>query len=81
MSVIDKTVGTHTGYHLFLYQRMASVQQILGDGREMEAIWRKCVETAEKMYPQHKGTKPADVSKLFLWQNNLLKFYLDYNVD
>ena len=33
------------------------------------------------MYPQHKGTKPEDVSKLFMWQNNLLKFYLDYNVD
>ena len=47
----------------------------------MEVIWRKCVETAEKMHPQHKGTKPADVAKLFLWQNNLLKFYLDYNVD
>ena len=60
---------------------MASIQQLIGDGREVEATWQKCVETAEKMYPQHKGTKPEDVSKLFMWQNNLLKFYLDYNVD
>jgi hypothetical protein len=33
LKVIEKTVGSaHTGYHLFLYQRMASIQQIIGDG-------------------------------------------------
>lgn len=33
------------------------------------------------MHPQHKGTGAAQLAKVFMWQNNLLKFYLDYNVD
>lgn len=60
---------------------MASIHQILGDGDSVEKTFIKCVETAEKMHPQHKGTKADDLSKVFLWQNNLLKFYLEYNVD
>ena len=68
-------------YHLFLYQRIASIQQIIGDGPQVEETFKRCVETAEKIYQPHKGTKPEDVAKLFMWQNNLLKFYLEYNVD
>jgi hypothetical protein len=60
---------------------MASIHQLLRDGRQVEATWQKCVDTAEKMTPLHKGSKIEDVAKVFMWQNNLLKFYLDYNVD
>ena len=79
---IEQVVGSaHTQYHLFLYQRMASIQQMLGDINEVEGTFRRCVETAEKIYQPHKGTKGEDMSKIFMWQNNLLKFYLEYNVD
>ena len=82
VKVVENAIGSqNTAYHLFLYQRMASIQQILGDGQSVETTFVKCVETAEKLYPQHKGTKPEDLSKVFMWQNNLLKFYLEYNVD
>jgi hypothetical protein len=60
---------------------MASIQQIIGNGQEVENTFRRCVETAEKIYQIHKGAKPEDITKLFMWQNNLLKFYMEYNVD
>jgi len=82
IKVVESAIGSQsTAYHLFLYQRMASIHQILGDGPSVEQTFIKCVQTAESMHPQHKGTKPEDLSKVFMWQNNLLKFYLDYNVD
>ena len=79
---VESIVGSgHTQYHLFLYQRMASIQQMLGDVGQVESTFRRCVDTAEKIYQPHKGTKAEELSKIFMWQNNLLKFYLEYNVD
>ena len=48
---IEQVVGSpYSKFHLFLYQRMASIQQIIGDGQQVENTFRKCVETAEKIY-------------------------------
>ncbi len=75
---IEGVVGTkHTAYHLFIYQRLASVQKLLQDDKGVEQTFQQCVETANKIYPRTK----EDAARRFLWQNNLLKFYLENDVD
>ena len=56
---------------------MASIQQILGNINEVESQFKECVEMGKKLYPRNK----EDATKRFMWENNLMKFYLEYDVD
>ena len=57
------TSSPHSVFHLYVYQRLASVQSILSDGPGVEETLLKCVETAKKIYPRNK----EDASKRFMW--------------
>ena len=62
---------------------MASIYQINRDLDSMERIFLKCIENSENS-PLIQGLKADNlsrVSSIFLWQNNLLKFYLENNID
>ena len=62
---------------------MASIHQITRDLDSMEAVFVKCIENSENS-PLIKGLKSDNhsrVSSIFTWQNNLLKFYLENNID
>ena len=38
--VVESSTGSSTtAYHLFIFQRIASIQQLLGEGREVEATF------------------------------------------
>ena len=49
---IEKTIGNHTKYHLLLYQRIASICEVMRDDKGVEEIFLKSVETASKLYPK-----------------------------
>ena len=46
----------------------------------MENVFHRCIETAENS-PFNKLKSDTRTSNIFLWQNNLLKFYLENNID
>lgn len=85
---IDKTIGLNTNLHLYIYQRIAGIQQILGDRDAVEETFQKCIETSKNSpfnkVLAKKGTKEAEqqmLSNVFMWQNNLLKFFLEFDVE
>ncbi|CDW76305.1 UNKNOWN [Stylonychia lemnae] len=78
---IDEIEGTlgdkNTLYHLYIYQRLASIQTILKEPYAVENTFKQCIETANKIFPKNK----EDASKRFMWKNNLFKFYIDFDID
>jgi tetratricopeptide (TPR) repeat protein len=76
---VENIIGKHTNYHLFIYQRMASIHMMLRDLESVENTFQKCIEVAEKatsqMSRQHNQTQ-----SIFIWQNNLLKFYIQHDI-
>ena len=80
MREVEQQVGPNTNFHLFLYQKIASLQIIQRDLGSVEETFKRCVEVAENaqvpLNPQLDQT-----SNVFMWQNNLLKFYLEHDID
>lgn len=75
---IESVIGSpYTAYHLFVLQRLASVQKLLEDAQGLEATFLQCTHIADKLYPRNK----EDAGSRFMWQNNLLKFYIEYDID
>eukprot|EP00347_Sterkiella_histriomuscorum_P004387 403360655 len=75
---IENVIGnTHSPYHLYVFQRIASIQTILQDAPGVESTFLRCTETANKLYPRNK----EDAPRRFMWHNNLLKFYIDCDID
>ena len=56
---------------------MASLQQIMGQIKDVEDTFNKCLDISGKIYPRRR----EDAVKRFIWENNLMKFYMEYNVD
>ena len=48
MKEVEQQIGMNTNYHLFLYQKIASLQIIQDDLEGVEESFTKCVEVAEK---------------------------------
>lgn len=82
MKEVDQSVGKNTSYHLYILQRIAGIQKIKRDLDGMEETFTECINIAENS-PYHKGQnkEASRLSNIFQWQNNLLKFYLDNNID
>ena len=80
ISEIESTVGKNTNLHLYIFQRMASIYQIQKDFHSMESIFQRCIETSENS-PFNQLKQDTRTSNVFVWQNNLLKFYLENNID
>ena len=80
MTEVEDQIGENTNFHLFLYQKIASLQILLYDLEGVEESFKKCIEVAEKTRtPQN--PKLDQTQNVFMWQNNLLKFYLEHDVD
>jgi hypothetical protein len=77
---VEDTIGKHTNIHLYLYQRIAGIQRILKDLDGVEETFHKCIDVAENG-PLRKGGDKTRIRNIFTWQNNVLKFYLDNNID
>lgn len=76
---MEKQVGPNTNFHLFLYQRIASLYLIQRQLPQVEETYQKCIEVAEKAKTPF--SKEADQTQsVFMWQNNLLKFYMEHDV-
>ena len=48
MTEIEDQIGENTNFHLFLYQKIASLQILLYDLEGVEESFKKCIEVAEK---------------------------------
>ena len=48
MTEVEDTIGENTNFHLFLYQKIASLQILLYDLEGVEESFKKCIEVAEK---------------------------------
>jgi hypothetical protein len=57
-------VGPNSFYHLFLYQRLASIALIQGQHKEVEAHFKHCVEIAQKA--KYKSNQAKEKS-VFVW--------------
>ena len=77
--------------HIFIHQRIAGIQQIKQDHTAVEKTFKECIKIAENS-PQNliqmvdaKSSKPLDADsradQVFIWQNNLLKFYLENDIE
>lgn len=52
---VEKAVGPHSQFHLFLYQRMASLHFLLQDLQSVETIFKQAVVVAEHVPHTVKG--------------------------
>ena len=77
---VEKQVGPNTKFHLFLYQRMASLHMLLHDLGGVEEKFKRSVEVAEST-PVSLNPGMDQTASVFMWQNNLLKFYLEHDVN
>ena len=50
------------------------------DLEAVEETFHKCIDVAENS-PLRKGGDKTRIQNIFTWQNNVLKFYLDNNID
>lgn len=80
MKEIDNQVGPNTNFHLFLHQKIASLQLMNRDILAVEDTFKKCVDVAENAKVPLNPTIDQ-TSNVFMWQNNLLKFYMEHDVD
>ena len=48
MTEVEDQIGENTNFHLFLYQKIASLQILLYDLEGVEESFKKCIEVAEK---------------------------------
>ena len=52
---IESILGKkETVYHLFVLQRLASIQKILQDAPGIEETFQVCVDIANKLFPRNK---------------------------
>ena len=79
MNNVDAIVGQNTNFHLFLYQRIASLQIIQRDILAVEDTFKKCIDCAEQSKVSL-DPKLDQTQNVFMWQNNLLKFYLEHDI-
>lgn len=77
---VEDVVGPNTNFHLFLYQRMASIHMLQLDFESVEQCFRKCVDVAENG-KKSMNKKNDQTHNVFIWQNNLINFYLTHNLD
>jgi tetratricopeptide (TPR) repeat protein len=77
---VESVVGQNTNFHLFLYQRLASIHMLQLDFNSVEKRFQQCIEVAEKG-KKSMNKKNDQTHNTFIWQNNLIKFYLAHNVD
>ena len=77
---VEDQVGPNTNFHLFLYQKIASLQIINGDILATEDTFKKCIDVAENaVLPLNPSMDQT--ANVFMWQNNLLKFYIENDID
>ena len=76
---VEAQVGENTKFHLFLYQRVASLQMLTKDLPAVEDTFKKCIEVAEGSTVSL-NPKADQTQNVFMWQNNLLKFYLEHDM-
>lgn len=50
ISNVEKQVGPYSKFHLFLYQRIASLHMIMKDLDSVELTFQKSIEVAEKTH-------------------------------
>lgn len=77
---VESQVGPNTNFHLFLYQKIASLQVIQRDLGAVEDTFKKCVDIAENSKVPLNANEDS-ATNIFMWQNNLLKFYLEHDID
>ena len=65
---------------MFLYQRIASLQIIKRDLIAVEETFKKCIDCAEQSSISL-DPKLDQTQNVFMWQNNLLKFYMEHDID
>ena len=80
MTQVEEQVGANTNFHLFLYQKIASLQIIQRDILAVEETFKKCIDVAENAQISL-NPKIDQTSNVFMWQNNLLKFYMEHDID
>lgn len=61
---LDKQVGNNTNFHLFLYQRLASMHMLERDLLQVEDVFKKCVDVSENV---SKNLKTGAVESVFMW--------------
>ena len=80
MAEVEAQVGENTNFHLFLYQKISSLQILMFDLEGVEKSFKNCIEVAEKTRTPL-NPKLDQTQNIFMWQNNLLKFYLEHDVE
>lgn len=76
---VETQVGPSSNFHLFLFQRIASVHLMLGEIEKVEETFQKCVTVAENVKMPLSNSQ-SQTTSTFMWQNNLLKFYLQHDI-
>ena len=77
---VGDQVGPNTNFHLFLYQKIASLQIIKRDLNAVEETFKKCIDVAENAKVPL-NTTIDQTQNVFMWQNNLLKFYMEHDIE
>jgi hypothetical protein len=79
VAALEAQVGPYSKFHLFLYQRMASLHMLLSELDGVEHMFKKSIEVAEQTKTML-SSKVDQTSSVFMWQNNLLKFYMEHDL-
>ena len=66
MTEIEDQIGENTNFHLFLYQKIASLQILLYDLEGVEESFKKCIEVAEKTRTPL-NPKLDQTQNVFMW--------------
>ena len=77
---VEAQIGPNTNFHLFLHQKIASLQVMDRDILAVEETFKKCIEISENAAVPL-NSKLDQAQNIFMWQNNLLKFYIENDIE
>jgi tetratricopeptide (TPR) repeat protein len=77
---ISSLVGANNNFEIYINQRIASLQQMKQDIDGVEETFQECITIAENSKINSLVKPESRTQNVFVWQNNLLKFYLEHNI-
>ena len=81
MEELSELLGSpYTQLHQIILYRIASVQKILKNNEGVEDIFRRSIAIAENSPVEDRGANTR-LARVFHQQSNLLKFYIENNVN
>jgi len=81
MEELSELLGSpYTQLHQIILYRIASVQKILKNNEGVEDVFRRSIAIAENSPVEDRGANTR-LARVFHQQSNLLKFYIENNVN